>query len=185
MAITGSLELLRTRVPQEPTTFRLIDNAMQAALRGASLTQRMLAFARKQALAPETLGLAGLVDGMLDLLTRSLGPSIEVVTDFPPDLPAVLIDANQLELAILNLAVNSKDAMPDGGTLRVAAREQHVTGRPDLAPGHYVSLSITDNGTGMDAETLAHATEPFFTTKGVGKGTGLGLAMVRGLTEQS
>ena len=185
MAITGSLELVRTRIPQEPATARLIDNAMQAALRGASLTQRMLAFARKQALAPETLGLAGLVDDMLDLLSRSLGPSIEIVTDFPPDLPAVLIDANQLELAILNLAVNSKDAMPDGGTLRVAAREQHVTDRPDLAPGHYVSLSITDNGTGMDAETLAHATEPFFTTKGVGKGTGLGLAMVRGLTEQS
>ncbi len=185
MAITGSLELLRTRIPEEPATSRLLDNAMQAALRGASLTQRMLAFARKQALAPETLELPGLVGGMLDLLTRSLGPSIEVITDFPPDLPAVVIDANQLELAILNLAVNSKDAMPDGGTLRVSARDHHVVDRPGLAPGHYVSLSIADTGTGMDAETLSHATEPFFTTKGVGKGTGLGLAMVRGLTEQS
>ncbi len=185
MAITGSLELLRKRVPDDPRLLRLIDNAMQGAQRGASLTQRMLAFARRQELNPEPVDVGRLVDGMTDLLSRSLGPSIEIDTRIELGLSSVLIDANQLELAILNLAVNSKDAMEEGGRLTISAEERQFAGGQGLRPGSYVRLAITDTGTGMDAETLAHATEPFFTTKGVGKGTGLGLAMVRGLTEQS
>ena len=185
MAITGSLELLRKRVPDDPRSLRLIDNAMQGAQRGASLTQRMLAFARRQDLNPVPVDIGALVHGMTDLLSRSLGPSIEIDTQIDPALTPVLIDTNQLELAILNLAVNSKDAMEHGGRLVISADEQYVADSTSLPPGNYVRLAIIDTGTGMDADTLAHATEPFFTTKGVGKGTGLGLAMVRGLTEQS
>jgi PAS domain S-box-containing protein len=185
MAITGSLEMLRKRVPQDERTLKLIDNAMQGANRGSSLTQRMLAFARRQELKPAATDIRQLVEGMADLLARSLGPLIEVVTRIPETLPPVLIDANQLELAILNLAVNAKDAMPDGGRLKLDAAEATITGHASLPAGQYVRLSITDTGSGMDAATLAHATEPFFTTKGVGKGTGLGLPMVRGLAEQS
>jgi CheY-like chemotaxis protein len=164
---------------------RLIDNAMQGAQRGASLTQRMLAFARRQELKPEPASVASLVGGMTDMLERALGPTIEVITDIPDRLDPIMVDANQLELAILNLAVNAKDAMPDGGRITVAADEADATENAALQPGRYVRLSIADTGEGMDAATLSHATEPFFTTKGVGKGTGLGLAMVRGLTEQS
>jgi PAS domain S-box-containing protein len=185
MAITGSLELLRKRLPPDERLLRLVDNAMQGAQRGASLTQRMLAFARRQELQLEPVDVVSLVSGMTDLLQRSLGPHIEVITDFPESLGAVEADSNQLELAILNLAVNAKDAMPHGGRITISARS--TTGGPaqQLTPGNYVKLTITDNGEGMDEDTLAHATEPFFTTKGVGKGTGLGLAMVRGLSEQS
>ena len=186
MAITGSLELLRKRVPEDPKLIRLIENAMQGAQRGASLTQRMLAFARRQELRPDLVDIGVLISNMTDLISRSLGPTIEIETHTMGPLHRVLIDANQLELAILNLAVNAKDAMPNGGRLVVTARDEVVKTRQGaLAPGHYVALSFSDNGTGMDEDTLAHATEPFFTTKGVGKGTGLGLAMVRGLTEQS
>ena len=185
MAITGSLELLRKRLPNDERLLRLVDNAMQGAQRGASLTQRMLAFARRQALKPAPVDIGALVNGMTELLARSLGPTIEVATRFPARLSPILIDANQLELAILNLAVNSKDAMPDGGTLTISASEAEGYRSMGLTPGRYVCLTIADSGEGMDAETLRHATEPFFTTKGVGKGTGLGLAMVRGLSEQS
>lgn len=186
MAITGSLELLRKRIPDDPRLIKLIDNAMQGAQRGASLTQRMLAFARRQELRPDLVDIGVLMFNMTDLLARSLGPTIEIETYTVGPLHRVLIDANQLELAILNLAVNAKDAMPNGGRVVITARDEVLKERRGpLAPGRYVTLSLADNGTGMDSETLAHATEPFFTTKGVGKGTGLGLAMVRGLTEQS
>jgi PAS domain S-box-containing protein len=186
MAITGSLELLRKRIPEDPRLIRLIDNALQGAQRGASLTQRMLAFARRQELRPDLVDIGQLISSMTDLLSRSLGPTIEIETYTVGPLSRVLIDANQLELAILNLAVNAKDAMSEGGRLLISTREEQLSQQKGpLAPGHYVTLSLNDNGTGMDADTLAHATEPFFTTKGVGKGTGLGLAMVRGLTEQS
>ena len=185
MAISGSLELLRKHLPEDPKLLRLVDNAMQGAQRGASLTQRMLAFARRQELKLEAVDLGGLVHGLTELLARSLGPSIEIDTQVELGLSPVLIDANQLELAILNLAVNSKDAMPDGGRLAIAVDARTITSGTTPPPGRYVRLSIVDTGSGMDEETLSHATEPFFTTKGVGKGTGLGLAMVRGLTEQS
>src|SRR5690606_23567844 len=122
MAITGSLELLRKRIPPDERLLRPVDNAMQGAQRGASLTQRMLAFARRQELQLEPVDVVSLVGGMTDLLQRSLGPRVEVVTDFPESLGAVEADSNQLELAILNLAVNAKDAMPNGGTLTISAR---------------------------------------------------------------
>jgi len=186
MVILTSLELIRRRMPDDEMLKRLVNNAMQGARRGATLTQRMLAFARRQELKPTVVDIAALVHGMRDLLERSLGPTIRLLTEFPPELRSVLIDANQLELAILNLAVNARDAMPQGGTLQISARLQTIDQDTEaLAAGSYVCLTIADDGDGMDEETLAHATEPFFTTKGAGKGTGLGLPMVHGLAAQS
>jgi PAS domain S-box-containing protein len=187
MAVLGSLELLRKRLPDDPKITRLLNNAIQGAQRGTALTQRMLVFARRQELNLEAVDVPVVVRGMLDLLQRSLGPGIAIDTRFAPDLGLVRADSNQLELALLNLAVNARDAMQDGGLLTVAARTEDVTaGRLGLLkPGRYVCLSVTDTGEGMDKETLSRAVEPFFTTKGPGKGTGLGLAMVHGLAEQS
>jgi PAS domain S-box-containing protein len=186
MAILSSLTLLERRVSGDASTQRLIDNARQGAERGAALTQRMLAFARRQELNPEPVDVPGLVRGMNDLLQRTLGPSHPIGLQFPLSLPLVLADANQLEMALLNLAVNARDAMPDGGAISITASETAVEDRANegLAPGRYVKLAVIDTGTGMDAATLARATEPFFTTKGVGKGTGLGLSMIHGLAEQ-
>ncbi|GGF57345.1 sensor histidine kinase [Azorhizobium oxalatiphilum] len=185
MAVLGSLELLRRRVPEDPKILKLIDNAIQGAERGAALTQRMLAFARRQDLKPEPIDLPDLVRGMADLLKRSIGPRIHIETRFPLGVPRVLADSNQLELALLNLAVNARDAMPQGGHITIAAREESGGGDTRLPEGRYVCLSVADTGQGMDAATLARAQEPFFTTKGVGKGTGLGLSMVHGLAAQS
>ena len=185
-AVLGSLELLRKRMPDDPRLVRLLDNAVQAAQRGTSLTQRMLSFARRQELKPEPVDLPALVAGMSELLRTSLGPSVTVEMRFPPALKPVLADSNQLELALLNLAVNARDAMPKGGPLVISAREDRLP--PDqcnLRPGLFVCLSVIDRGVGMDEATLAKAMDPFFTTKGVGKGTGLGLSMVHGMAEQS
>ena len=186
MAILGSLELLRKRLPDDPNLSRLVDNAMLGARRGATLTQRMLAFARRQDLDVRPLELPRLVAGMADLLASSLGPSAEIETDFPAGLSAVVGDENQIELALLNLCVNARDAMPEGGRIRIGAREETMAAGNSLSllPGHYVCLSVTDSGEGMSPDTLSRATEPFFTTKGVGKGTGLGLSMVHGMAEQ-
>jgi PAS domain S-box-containing protein len=181
-AVLGSLELLKKRLNMDdPMIQRLVDNAMQGALRGASLTQRMLAFARKQDLKPVVVDVPELVRGMTSLLKFEAGIRIE--TRFPMDLPKVKADANQLELAVLNLAVNARDAMPNGGVIAIAAREDHDENNPPAK--RHVALSVADTGCGMDEETLKHAQEPFFTTKGIGKGTGLGLSMVNGLAEQS
>ncbi len=185
MAVLGSLELLRKRLPADPVMMRLVDNAMQGAQRGAALTQRMLAFARRQKLNPVALDVASLVRGMTDLLHSSLGAAVQIETDFSPGLSKVLADPNQLELAILNLAVNARDAMSKGGSIFIAAREEKVAAAPDLKAGRYVCLSLTDEGCGMDEATRRRALEPFFTTKGVGKGTGLGLSMVHGMILQS
>jgi PAS domain S-box-containing protein len=187
MAVLGSLELLRKRLPADPKAEAMLDNAVQGARRGAALTQRMLAFARKQDLRLEPVDVGVVVDGISALLRGSLGPAVELATCFPGHLPPVLTDANQLESALLNLAVNARDAMGDGGRLVVeaAARSLGSHNDLDLPAGDYVSLAVVDTGAGMDDETLARATEPFFTTKGVGKGTGLGLSMVHGLAEQS
>jgi PAS domain S-box-containing protein len=138
MAITGSLELLRKRLPEDERSLKLLDNAMQGAQRGASLTQRMLAFARRQDLKPQPLDVRELIDGMADLLTRSIGPTIELETSFPERLSPILVDANQLELAVLNLAVNAKDAMPEGGKLSISAAEKRVEEDGNLAAGHYI-----------------------------------------------
>jgi PAS domain S-box-containing protein len=183
MVILSSLELLQKRVPEDPKITRLINNAVQGAQRGASLTQRMLAFARRQDLKAEPVDIAALVYGMIDLLERSLGPAISIETSFPPNLPPANADANQLELALLNLGVNARDATPNGGPINITAREQDASAI-DLPPGRYICLAVIDDGTGMDEATLGRATEPFFTTKGVGKGTGLGLSMVHGMAEQ-
>lgn len=186
MAVSGSLELLRKRVPAEDGVLRLIDNASEAARRGSSLTKRMLAFARRQELQSERVELGELVEGMRELLTRSLGPMVAIETHIPADLPPVDIDPHQLESALLNLMVNARDAMKGDGQISIVGREEIVgADHPRLAAGHYVCLAVTDNGSGMDEATLKRATEPFFTTKGIGEGTGLGLSMVLGFAEQS
>ena len=184
-AIIGSLEIARRRAT-DASVFRLIGNALSAAERGSSLTQRMLVFARRQELNVEPVDIVALVHGMAELLQRSLGPSVRIETRFPLGLPRVNTDANQLEMALLNLAVNARDAMPQGGAVVVTARPEILSSAQGrLQPGEYVCLSLTDTGEGMDEETLARAIDPFFTTKEVGKGTGLGLPMVYGLAEHS
>jgi PAS domain S-box-containing protein len=187
MAIMGSLEILRKRLPNDPRLLALLDNAMQGAKRGSSLTQRMLAFARRQELKHEAVDLAALVNNMMEFLERSLGPTINIVTQFPLETVLVRTDANQLETALLNLAINARDAMPTGGNLTISVQAHTIgaTHPTTLPAGPYACLSVTDTGHGMDEATLARATEPFFTTKGIGKGTGLGLSMVDGLTGQS
>jgi PAS domain S-box-containing protein len=186
MAVLGSLELMRKRLPDDPKLMTLLENAVRGAQRGTALTKRMLAFARRQELKQEPVDIPELVRGMTELLQRSLGASVGIETHFPLALKPVRTDANQLEMAMLNLAVNARDAMPDGGQIIVAAREQTIAaGGNGLKPGRYVCLSVSDSGTGMDEATLRRATEPFFTTKDPGKGTGLGLSTVHGLAEQS
>lgn len=186
MAVLGGLEIISRRVPDDPAIVRLLDNAIHGAQRGVSLSQRMLAFARRQELHLELVDIPALVRGMADLLRQSLGPRIQIVTRFPLSLKPVLADANQIEMALLNLAVNARDAMPEGGIVTLSAREHVLESQEgSLAPGDYLRLALTDEGEGMDAATLEQAMEPFFTTKGVGKGTGLGLSMVHGLAAQS
>jgi PAS domain S-box-containing protein len=187
MAIQGSLELLKKRIPHSSESAALLNNAYQAVQRGASLTQRMLAFSRKQELRFEAVDLLQLVQGMTEMLQRSLGPTIMVETQFPLNLPEVSTDPNQLASAILNLAINARDAMPAGGTLTIGARlvsDAHSRHK-DLRRGEYVCFYVQDTGQGMNEETLSQAITPFFTTKGVGKGTGLGLPMVQGLMAQT
>lgn len=184
MVVLSSLTLARRRLPAEQVgVLRLLHNAAKAARRGVSLTQRMLAFARRQPLSPTAVDLSKLIEGMGELLQQSVGPTVELSFDVPRDMPKAAVDSHQLELAILNLAVNARDAMPEGGRLtisgRTAARDDAGVGRNSLC------VEVTDTGVGMDEATLARATEPFFTTKGTGKGTGLGLPMVHGLAAQS
>ncbi|MCS4245496.1 PAS domain S-box-containing protein [Rhizobium sp. BIGb0125] len=185
MAVLGNLELLRKHVGEDNKAVRLIDGAQQGAKRGASLTQRLLAFSRKQDLRIDPVDMRALIMGMEDLLKRSVGANVVIETHVPPHLPLVSADANQIELALLNLVVNARDAMPDGGEIRIGLDEVHQS-RPEgeLAAGHYVVLSVVDQGQGMDSETLRKAVEPFFSTKELGKGTGLGLSMIHGLASQ-
>ena len=185
--VMGNLDLLRRRLPDDPKLTRLVDNALEGAQRGAALTQRLLAFARRQELRPEAVDVAALIGGMTDLLQRSIGPMVRVQTQFAAGLPAAHVDAHQLELALLNVAVNARDAMPAGGVLEIKAAPEHLdaANAHGLAPGSYCLLTLTDSGEGMSEATLQRATEPFFTTKGLGKGTGLGLSMVHGLAGQS
>ncbi len=184
MAVMGNLDLLRKRLPDDPRLQRLVEGAMQGAERGASLTQRLLAFARQQDLRAVSVDLRALMEGMVDLLARSLGPRVELRLDLPQGLPPARIDANQLELAILNLAINARDAMPDGGRIYIGVAEYQAKGDAVLVPGRYLRLSVADTGSGMPPEILKRAIEPFFSTKQVGKGTGLGLSMVHGLAVQ-
>jgi PAS domain S-box-containing protein len=183
--VLGSLGLLRKVIPQDPRVSRLLDRAIQGAERGATLTTRLLAFARRQELKVEFVALQKLIPEMFDFLRHSVGPNISIHAEVSPDVCAVEVDANQLEMALINLAVNARDAMPQGGSLTIACHNE-VDGRAvGLAQGPFVCITIADTGEGMNEETLARAQEPFFTTKGVGKGTGLGLSMVHGFTAQS
>jgi len=187
-AVLGSLTLLRKRLTaDDPRVHRLLETAVQGAERGAALTQRLLAFGRRQPLAPKVVDLPTLVHSMAPLLGSTLGDNVSLSTHFPTVLPAVEVDTNQLELALLNLAANSRDAMPKGGTFSIGACTRQISSAAQgrLRPGAYVVLSATDTGHGMDEPTLARAIEPFFTTKSVGKGTGLGLSMAYGFAAQS
>ncbi len=184
--IVGSLDILQRRRRDDAQAMKMISAASQSAERARLLVQRLLAFARRQHLEARAIDLRDLVHGMLDLIGRSLGPRIEIRVDLPEDLPAARVDPNQLEVALLNLAVNARDAMPDGGTIAISAKAVYAEGEGQgLAAGRYVRLSVADTGMGMSPETLARAVEPFFSTKAVGKGTGLGLSMVHGLAGQS
>ena len=186
MAVQSNVELAGRRLSDEPDRAReLLANALQGVARGASLTQRMLAFARKQDLAPGPVDVAALVAGMSELLGRSLGPGVEIESEFAPGVPPALVDANQLEMAVLNLAVNARDAMAGEGRLSIALDAPAIGPGDGVAAGRHVRLRVRDEGVGMDAPTLARAAEPFFTTKEVGRGTGLGLSMIHGLAEQS
>lgn len=180
MAVLANLDVLRRHVGQDARAARLIDGAVQGAQRGASLTQRLLAFARRQELSIAVTDLAGLIGGMTSLIERTIGTTIELRVELPDEPVRASVDANQLDLALLNLVVNARDAMPDGGILTLTLDTRPP---PDLA-GAFVRLAVADTGSGMDQATLDRATEPFFTTKGIGKGTGLGLPMIHGLTEQ-
>jgi signal transduction histidine kinase len=179
--VIGNLDLLRRRLPETDKSHRLIDGALQAASRAGTLVQRLLAFARRQDLQPRSVEIGSLLEGMTDLIQRSIGPTVKVIFDCQPGLPPARMDPNQLELAILNLAINARDAMPAGGTLRIKARAENVEVVGKLQTGEYVTVTVQDTGSGMTADTLARAIEPFFSTKGVGQGTGLGLSMVHGL----
>jgi signal transduction histidine kinase/DNA-binding response OmpR family regulator len=176
-AVLGNLDLIRSR-STEVTVQRWADNAFKAAERGSKLTSQLLAFSRTQKLDTVAIDINGLVNGMHELLNQSLGGSVTVETALTASLPRALGDINQLELAILNLAINSRDAMPDGGTLTIATAIA-----PDDA--NYILLSVADTGTGMPPEVIARAFDPFFTTKPTGRGTGLGLSQVYGVVRQA
>ncbi len=184
--IIGSLDMLFRRGVGSDRERRLIDGALQSAERAKVLVQRLLAFARRQPLQTSAVDLRGLLEGMADLIDSTSGPAISVLVDVPDYLPPAKVDGNQLAMAVLNLAVNARDAMPVGGTLTISARLETLAGDNELAlsAGDYIRLGVTDTGTGMDQDTIARAVEPFFSTKGVGKGTGLGLSMVHGLAAQ-
>src|ERR1700733_446779 len=183
--ILGSLSLLKKAVPDNPRVSRLLDRAILGAERGATLTTRLLAFARRQELKGEFVALEKLIPEMLDFLRHSVGPNVAIHVEISPEVCAVEVDANQLELALINLAVNARDAMPQGGTLTIACHNEDHGTKVGLPRDPFVCVTISDTGEGMSTATLARAQEPFFTTKGFGKGTGLGLSMVQGFTAQS
>jgi signal transduction histidine kinase len=188
--VSGNLDLLRQRLPDDTNLKRYADRAFTGAERAATLTQRLLAFSRRQPLAPKPVDINRLVPGMSELLHRTLGETIEVESVLAPRLWTVEVDPNQLENAIINLAINARDAMPEGGKLTIETQNTHLDGsyaaqNPEVSAGQYAVICISDTGTGMDSETAARAIEPFFTTKEVGRGTGLGLSMVYGFVKQS
>jgi PAS domain S-box-containing protein len=189
--IVGSLDLLQTRLNQGRTdnAARYIEAAMTSANRAAALTHRLLAFARRQPLIPASVNANQLVVSLEDLLRRTIGETIDLEIVAADDLWSTLCDPNQLESALLNLAINARDAMPDGGKLTIATANARLDGvtadTPALLPGDYICITVTDTGTGMSAEVAARAFDPFFTTKPIGQGTGLGLSMIYGFARQS
>ena len=189
--IAGNLDMLLRTLPEDAARQRrAAESAMSGAKRAATLTERLLAFSRRQPLAPKPLNANRLISGMSELLHRSLGETVEVEVVLSPSLWRVEIDPNALENAILNLAVNARDAMPDGGKLTIETANTHldrayVAQNPELSTGQYVAISVSDTGHGMAPGVVERVFEPFFTTKEVGKGTGLGLSMVYGFVKQS
>nr|WP_277819388.1 response regulator [Pseudoroseomonas vastitatis] len=186
-AILGSLELLAASDLPHPRQARMISNAVAAAERGSALTKRLLSFSRKRQLQLRPSDINRLVSEMEDLLLRSLGDKVVLRQELAAGLHPALVDPEQLGLALLNLCINSRDAMPEGGQITVSTRNLRLSRAemPDLAEGDYIGIAVTDTGSGMPPEVMAQAFEPFFTTKAVGRGTGLGLSMVYGLTRQS
>jgi signal transduction histidine kinase len=186
-AVIGHLEMAEARVIHDSRASSLVLAALRAADRGATLTRHLLAFARRQHLEPRVVDTVAVVDGVEKMLRQTIGPDIRLVIKAEPDLPPAWVDPNQLELAILNLALNARDAMPVGGTLRIGVetgRAEIGVSPPDLS-GNYLIVSVSDTGTGMDSEVIARAFEPFFTTKEAGRGSGLGLSIVHGFAAQS
>jgi CheY-like chemotaxis protein len=189
--VVGNLEILgRTLAPEDGRLRRATDSAMNGAKRAAILTQRLLAFSRRQPLQPKLIVVNELVSGMSELIHRSLGETISVETVLAAGLWKTEVDPNQLESALLNLAVNARDAMPDGGKLTIETANAHIDEgyalvHAEVAVGQYVVISVSDTGTGMDREVMSRALEPFYTTKEPGKGTGLGLSQVYGFVKQS
>lgn len=186
----GNLDLLKVHARKDARATELADDALEAAWRGAELCQRLLAFGRRQMLAPELIRVNELLHGMEKPIRRAIGGRIDIDISPGDCQPQVLVDPGQLENAILNLAINARDAMPDGGTLQIVtddfvASDEYAAAHPDVAAGEYVVIEVTDSGTGMAEETRDRAFEPFFTTKERGKGTGLGLSMVYGFLKQS
>ena len=184
----GHLDLACRRAVDDPRTTALLKGARHAAERGATLTRQLLAFSRNQHLDARSVDVSVVVDGVRTMIERTIGPNIRLVLKAETDLASAWADPNQLELAILNLALNAQDAMPEGGSLRIDARNRLVETEGflgELASGKYVVVSVTDTGVGMDEETLARSCEPFFTTKEAGRGSGLGLSMVHGFAAQS
>jgi signal transduction histidine kinase len=184
-AVLASFDMIRRRGDDPAQRERLVAAGTEAARRGATLTAQLLAFSRKQKLDLAPIPAAPLVAGMRDLLARAVGPEVELRFDLQDEAGAALADATQLELAVLNLAINARDAMPRGGTLTISVRRYYAALGPDMAAGRYVAIAVSDTGEGMPPEVAARAFEPFFTTKGVGKGTGLGLSQVYGIARQS
>jgi signal transduction histidine kinase len=184
--IVGNVGLAKRLIPGGAAS-DFLASALKAGESAVQLTARLLAFARKQVLEPGAVDLSRLVEGMSDLLLRTLGPDVSLRVCVEPGLWPALVDPNQIELIVLNLAINARDAMPNGGTLIISAsnNEANLDAPPGLATGQYVVLTVSDTGTGMDPATLARATEPFFSTKEVGKGTGLGLSMMQAVVTQS
>jgi len=185
--VIGNLALASGRASENSNILPLLQSASRAAERGVALIQRLLAFARKQRLDARSVDLGALVGGIEELLQRTVGPAINLEISTDADLAPAHVDANQVELAILNLAINARDAMPVGGTLRISLCNQRTdrSSPTELTPGNYVIVAISDTGTGMDEATLAQVFDPFFTTKEVGSGSGLGLPMVQGFAGQS
>ena len=184
--IIGGLDRLQRGGLTEERAQRSIAIALEAADRAKTLVQRLLAFARRQPLQLRPIDVGACITGLGELITSTLGPRVEVRMDIAPGLPPATADINQLELAVLNLVVNARDAMPDGGVLRISTDTRAVAGDPygEMADGDYVRLIIADNGVGMDESVLNRAVEPLFSTKGIGRGTRLGLSMVHGLAAQ-
>jgi PAS domain S-box-containing protein len=188
--VIGNLDLLAERAGRDPGAAELVQSALAASLRGAELTRQLLAFARRQPLEPKVIALNQSVAATMELLRRTLGEQIEVATATTADLWPAFVDPAQFEAALVNLAINARDAMPEGGRLTIETANQplddaYARANADAIPGDYVMVAVSDTGAGMAPDVLARAFEPFFTTKQPGRGTGLGLSMVYGFTRQS